>query len=191
MFDDDEKRDEEETGDDDGRTVRHEVEAEEREERRTNDGGERDIAGEENDDEEDGEGASRRGWGECEEDAESAGDAFASTKAEPDGEDVAEDGGDCGDDGEIVVAGGDVLGDFDGEEGFAAVEKKRGDAKAFGAGACDVGGADVAAAGCADVLLAEDFDEKVAKGDGAQKIRERNGDEPGVHGRLDEFSKLA
>ncbi len=69
------------------------------------------------------------------------------------------------------------------------IEEERGDAEAFGSGAGDVGGADVAAAGGADVLLAEDFDEEVAEGDGAQKIGERNGDEPGVHCRLDEFSK--
>ena len=78
---------------------------------------------------------------------------------------MAEDGGDGGDDGEVVVAGSDVLGDLDGEEGFAAVEKKRGDAEAFGSGARDVGCADVAAAGGADVLLAEDFDEEIAEGD--------------------------
>ena len=64
---------------------------------------------------------------------------------------------------------------FDGEEGLAAIEEERGDAEAFGPGARDVGGADVAASGGADVLLAEDFDEEIAEGDGAQKIGERNG----------------
>ena len=103
--------------------------------------------------------------GKCEEDAKSAGNAFASTKAEPDGEDVAEDSGDCRADGETIVVGGDVLGYFYREEGFSAVEKKRGDAKAFGAGTCDVGCADVATASCSDVLLAEDFYKKEAKGD--------------------------
>ena len=66
---------------------------------------------------------------------------------------------------------------------------QRGEAEALGSGARDVGGADVAAAGGADVLMAEDFDEQVAEGNGTQKIGERDGDEPGVHSRLDEFSK--
>ncbi len=104
---------------------------------------------------------------------------------------MAEDGGYGGDNGEIVVAGGEMLGDFDGEEGFAAIEEERGDAEALGSGARDVGGADVAAAGCANVLMAEDFDEEIAEGDRTQKIGERDGDEPGVHDRLDEFSKTA
>jgi len=84
-----------------------------------------------------------------------------------------------------------MLGDLDGDEGFAAIKKERGDAEALGSGARDVGGADVAAAGGADVLMAEDFDEEIAEGDRTQKIGERNGDEPGVHGCLDEFSKTA
>ena len=118
---------------------------------------------------------------EREEDAEGAGDSFAAAEAEPDGEDVAEDGGDGGGDGEVVVAGSDVLGDLDGEEGLAEIEQKRGDAEALGSGARDVGGADVAAAGGADVLLAEDADEEIAEGDRAEKVGERDGEEPGIH----------
>ncbi len=102
---------------------------------------------------------------------------------------MAEDGGDGGGNGEIIVAGSEVLGDLDGEEGFAEVEKERGDAEALGSGACDVGCADVAAAGGADVLLAKDFDEEVAEGDRTQQIGQRNREEPGVHVVWDEFSK--
>ena len=130
------------------------------------------------------------GGREGEEDAKGAGDAFAAAKAKPDWKDVAENGSDCGDDGEVVVVGCDVLGNLDGEEGFAAIEEEGCDAESLGAGAGDVGRADVAAASGADVLLEEDFNEEIAEGDGSQEICERNGDEPGVHGRLDEFSKV-
>ncbi len=73
-----------------------------------------------------GEGASGCRGREREEDAEGAGDAFAAAKAEPDRKDMAEDGGYGGDNGEVVVVGSDVLGDLDGEKGFAAIEKKGG-----------------------------------------------------------------
>ena len=76
-----------------------------------------------------------------------------------------------------------MQGDFDGEKGFADVEQERGDAEAFGSAAGNVGGADVAAAGCADVLVAKDFYEQVAEGNGPKQIGERNGEEPGVHCR--------
>src|ERR1700727_2569623 len=54
-----------------------------------------------------------------------------------------------------------------------------------------MGCANVAAAGGTDVLMAEDFYEKIAEGDRTQKIGKRNGEEPGVHGLEDEFSKTA
>jgi hypothetical protein len=37
--------------------------------------------------------------------------------------------------------------------------------------------------------MAEDFDEEIAKGYRAKKIGQRNGEERGVHGVCDEFSK--
>src|SRR6266851_4871126 len=102
---------------------------------------------------------------------------------------MAEDGGHGGSHGEIVVAGGEVLGDLDGSEGLAEVEQEGGDAETLGSGAGHVGGSDIAAAGRADVLLAEDSDQQIPKGDRAQEVRQRDGDEPGDHCLLDEFIK--
>ena len=82
---------------------------------------------------------------------------------------MAEDGGNSGGDSEVVVAG--IRGEpmcwaiLTARKRFAAVEEESDDAEAFGSGARDVGGTDVAAAGGADVLLAEDFDEEIAEGD--------------------------
>ena len=50
------------------------------------------------------------------------------------------------------------------------VEKKRGRAQAFAAGAQHIGGANVAAAHGADVLAAEDAHQQVSRGDGPEQI---------------------
>ncbi len=97
---------------------------------------------------------------EGEKDAERAGDSFAAFEAEPDRIDVAEDGDyggghhECG--GMAGRAGREVMRDADGDEALEEIEQEREDAEELCAGARDVGGADVAAAGCADVLLAEE-----------------------------------
>ena len=77
------------------------------------DAGERDVTRDGEDDDEDAERAECGEWNEREEDAEGAGDSFAAFEAEPDGEDMAEDGSDAGGDGEIRreagCAGSEVL----------------------------------------------------------------------------------
>ena len=50
------------------------------------------------------------------------------------------------------------------------VEKKRGGAQAFAAGAQNIGSADVAAADGANVLVAEDADQQVSHGDGPEQV---------------------
>ena len=45
---------------------------------------------------------------------------------------MAEDSRDGGDDGEVVVAGGEVLGDLHGSIGFTEVEQEGRDGEAFG-----------------------------------------------------------
>ena len=170
VFDKDEEWDEEETEDDDGCPEGYEMEAEEGKGGCSQNGGEGDVAGEDEDHKEDCEGAACGGRREGEKDSKCTGDAFAAAKAQPDGEDMAQDGGDGGGDGQIVVAGSEVLGDSDGEIGFSQVEEKGGDAEAVGSRAGYVGGADVAAAGGTDVLFEEDFDKEIAEGDGAQEV---------------------
>jgi hypothetical protein len=102
---------------------------------------------------------------------------------------VADHGNSADYDCKPPVARRKVLGDFDCEEGLADIEKKSGDAEAFGSTAGYVRGTDVAAAGGADVLLAEGFYEQIAEGDRPKKVRERNGEEPGVHCRPNESTK--
>ena len=171
-----------------GSAGREEDGGEERDGERGEDAAERDVTREEEDGDEDEEGTAHGAWGEDEKDAERGGDAFAAAKGEPDREDVAEDGGDGGGGREIecgraveAKAMGDGEGDEDGDDALEAIEQKGGDAEAFGAGACDVGCADVAAADRADVLFAEDANEEISEGDRAQKIGDHNGGEPGTH----------
>ena len=52
-------------------------------------------------------------------------------------------------------AGREVMRDADGDVALEEIEKECENAEKLCAGACDVGGADVAAAGFADVLLAK------------------------------------
>ena len=58
----------------------------------------------------------------------------------------------------------------DGGAALEHVEEKGGRAQALAAGAQDVGGADVAAARLADVLVSKEADQQVAGGDGAEQI---------------------
>jgi len=92
---------------------------------------------------------------------------FPPWKRKPDREAVAEDSGDSGGDGQVVVAVSKVLSDGDGGVGFAEIEQKGSDAEPFGSGAGDVGCADVAASEGADVLFFEDADEQIPERDGA------------------------
>ena len=85
---------------------------------------------------------------------------------------MAEDGGDGGGGREVKGSGaveaaaeGDLKGDQNGRDALEAIEQKGGDAQALGAGTCDVGRADVAAAHRADVLFAEDANEEISEGD--------------------------
>ncbi len=62
--------------------------------------------------------------------------------------------------------------DGDGGGSFEGIEQQCEDAECGGF-AGHIGGADVAAAGAADVFAAEDADEEIAEGDGAQQVAER------------------
>ncbi len=75
-----------------------------------------------------------------------------------------------------------MLGDLYSDEGLAKIEQQRSDTETLGSGASYIGGADVAAAGGTNVLLAKDSDKQIAKWDRAQKVCQRDGDEPGIHG---------
>ncbi len=113
--------------------------------------------------------------------AEAGGDALAAAKAEPDREDVSEDGAERGERTHVERgrAGSKQCAkhaaEHDGCAAFEHVEQEGGRAKDFAAGAQDVGGADVAAAGLADVLMAEEAHEQVPRRNGAEQIsRDRN-----------------
>ena len=69
-------------------------------------------------------------------------------------------------------------GEADGEVALEGVEKKRGDTEAFAAGARNIGGADVAAAGFAHIFFAEGENEEIADRDGAEEIRGGEDEEP-------------
>ena len=70
----------------------------------------------------------------------------------------------------------DGSGGINGSVALERVEKEGEGAKTLGAGADDVGGADVAASNGADVLLEEGADQDEAEGDGAEQVGE-NADE--------------
>ncbi len=76
---------------------------------------------------------------------------------------------------------GDEEGEQDGGQTLAEIEQKSQDAEALGAGASDVGRADIAAAGGADILLAKDAHEQVAEGDGPEQVSQREDGEPDSH----------
>jgi hypothetical protein len=109
------------------------------------------------------------------EDAKAGGHAFAAFEAEPDGEHVAEDGEEGGE-GLHVAAGmrgaeqAPSRAPSQTAEQPLSMSRGRWRAQALAAGAEDVGGADVAAADGADVLVAEDADQQVAGGDGAEQV---------------------
>jgi hypothetical protein len=165
------------------------VEAEDGKGRRGDDRGERNVTGEEEDDEEDRKGREGGGGGEGEEYSKRAGYTFATTEAEPDGEDMAEDG--CYGCGyrEVIVVGSDVFGDDDGDIGFSEIEQESSYGEAFGSGARHISGADIAAAGGANILFTKDLYEDIAEGNRTEEIGQRDGDEPRNHCLQDEFIK--
>ena len=56
------------------------------------------------------------------------------------------------------------------------IQQQRRNGQSLGTGARDIGGADVAAAGLADVLSAKDADQQVAEWDRAQQVGDRDDD---------------
>ena len=85
--------------------------------------------------------------------------------------------------GPFAVLGAKLHGEEDGDEALHGVEEEGEHAERGAAGADHVGGADVAAAGFANVFLADEADEEVAKGDGAEQVRRRQGNDPESHNR--------
>ena len=121
---------------------------------RRDEGADRDVAGEADGDSPEDEGEDDGDGHERHEAARGGGDAFAAFEVEPEGEVVAEDGGDDGQDGDDS-GGFHVLsedaGEQSGDEAFQHVEAEDGQANRFSEDADDVGGADVSAAVFADV----------------------------------------
>ncbi len=76
-----------------------------------------------------------------------------------------------------------VRGD-DSNKAFCRIEQEGCRAQTFAAGTDHIGGANIAAALLADVLLAEDAHQDEAEGNGAQQICENADDEVEQHGRL-------
>ena len=123
--------------------------------------------------------------GDAEERSDRRRNALAALEAEPHRKHVAEDGAEPGERRQDVHRVRAVIGNVvgmmlreeedvrDGDVSLERIEQKRRDGQSLGAGAGDVGGADVAAAGLAHVLAAEDADEQVAEGDRAQQVRRR------------------
>src|SRR5271170_1855851 len=109
--------------------------------------------------------------------AEAGGDSFAAFEAEPHRKHVADDGADGGDHHPADIALSDVCGEPDGSVTFAGVENQRENSSEFSGVACDVGGADIAAADGPDVWAAERFYDEQAEGNRAEKVRQRR-DEP-------------
>ena len=165
VLDDDEQRDEQEAGDDDGCSERNEVESKQGKDGCGDDGGQRDVSGNQKDKQKDAEDSQSAGPGEREKDSKSAGDAFASAEAKPDGKDMTEDGSNSRGDSQVVISRRQILGDLYSDESLTKIEQQCSDTETLGSGAGHIGGADVSTAGGTDVLLAKDSDEKVAEWD--------------------------
>ena len=86
-----------------------------------------------------------------------------------------------GRDGQIGVCRGETLGNRHSGERLGKIEEEGDQPKAFGARARYVRGANVAATGLPDVLVAEDADEKIAERNGTEQVGKRYGDKPGIH----------
>jgi len=153
---------------------------EERKAGRAEDRGQGDVAAGKEDKSEDGDGGQGGERGGNQEDAEAGGYAFASLEAEPDGEDVAEDGAKGRKAAHVErrgvgnEEGSEETTERDGRATFEYVEEEGGGAESLAAGAKNVGGADVAAAGVADVLMAKEADEQIPGGDGAEQVSRRS-----------------
>jgi hypothetical protein len=163
VLDDDEQRDEQEASDDDGCSERDKVEGEQGKDGCRNDRSQRDVTSDEKDDQKDTQNGERAWPGKCEEDSESACDPFAAAKTEPDGEDVAKNGRDCGSDGDVIISRCKMLSNLYSDEGLTKIEQQRSNTETLGSGAGNIGGTDVAAASGSNVLLAKDYLDEFTK----------------------------
>jgi hypothetical protein len=129
-----------------------------------------------------GQRSQRRG---DEEDPEAGGHSLAAAEVEPGREHVAQHGAERGQRLGIAdwESGGKLRGHGraqpDGEAALEHVEQKCGRAQLFTPGANHVGGADVAAAQVADVLLVEDAHQQVAGGHRAEQKRGNRNEQQG------------
>ena len=107
--------------------------------------------------------------------ADVGGHPLAAVEAQPHGEQVAEEGAEAGDVGELERLEGDVaLGHLvdqqHGKRALQRIEQQRRGGEALAAGAQHVGGADVAGADVAHVAEARGLRQQQAEGNGAQEI---------------------
>jgi len=177
MFDDDETHNEAFDRKEKGRMrARREDPGKDEEGERSEDGADGNVTRDREDDSEGcngGERGPRRG---NEKDAKSGGDAFAAAEAQPAGKDVAEHGEEGRQRLCVAQRGGgdeptpDFAAKPDSGGALEHVEKEGGRTEAFAACAHHVRGANVAAAQGANVLPAEDADQNIPYGDGAEQI---------------------
>src|SRR5579872_6418075 len=145
-----------------------------------------DVAKEQDEDNKDRRGDQYGLGGNHNEGAESGSDALPSAKFQPDGEEMPGDGAEGGEGHhrvKISVAGvlaREGCGNKNGGGTFQGIEYERQYAERGGF-AGDIGGADVAAAGAADVFPAKDADENIAEWDRAQEIADGGDEEDDVH----------
>ena len=107
--------------------------------------------------------------------ADIGGNTFAAVEFEPDREEVAEEGAECGQHRRIGAAV--IAGDDDGDRALERVADQGCRRKALAAGAQHVGGADIAASDRAQILRAGEFGQHQAERDRAEEIAEQEGDD--------------
>ena len=101
--------------------------------------------------------------------------ALAAEKTQPDREQVAEEGAEAGDVGQVVgiedqVVLGDLVDEQHGGRALEGIEQQRGGGEALAAGAQHVGGADVAGADVAHIAETGGARQQQPEGNGAQKV---------------------
>jgi hypothetical protein len=117
----------------------------------------------------------------AEQHAEIGGDALAALEAEPHGEEMAEEGAEAGDDGEVRPPS---AGDEHRGGALQRVEQQGEGGEPLVAGAQHVGGADVAGADLAHVAEAGGARDQQAERDGAEQVAEGQGGKKCRHCRL-------
>ena len=183
MPDADESRDKQEAEDRQRAGMAIEVEREERKRCCGEDRTQRDVSGEREDDEEDAEDAEACLWDERNKDAEAADDSFAAVKSQPDREDVADHRCYRRSNGEVIVAGRKMLGEFNCRVSLCDVQKQSRQTKALGPRTRDVRSSNIAAARRANIFLAKNLDEQIAEGNRAEEVGNRDCDEPVINER--------